>query len=52
MGVEMSERDGQRRQYRAPELTVLGTVRDLTRMPPNVGINKETHPNTKGSKLQ
>jgi hypothetical protein len=40
------------REYVAPRLSVLGTVRDLTRMPPNIGKNKETHPTDKGSKLQ
>jgi hypothetical protein len=40
------------RQYVAPKLSVLGTVQDLTRMPPQVGKNKETHPGDKGSKLQ
>ena len=52
MGADMDERDETRPEYRAPRLTVLGTIRDLTTMPPNVGQNKETHPNNKGSKLQ
>jgi hypothetical protein len=52
MGAEMDRRDESRREYRAPRLVVLGAVQDLTRMPPNVGKNKETHPQSKGSKLQ
>jgi hypothetical protein len=48
----MDRRDASRREYHAPRLVVLGAVQDLTKMPPNVGQNKETHPQNKGSKLQ
>jgi hypothetical protein len=51
MGAEMNHREEARREYRAPRLAVLGTVKDLTRMPPQTGQQKETHPVSPGSKL-